>query len=161
MSVLDETDPLEIEEYLRLIRGQVPDVDDEGNLVNGRPPLGETTAAFAVNWTPRKLKALKREPEFVALVHEARTQLIESVETLMFRAAFMGRQKAMELILFCQAADRGWRPPTQRHVHEGTGQVEHSVVISVTQAAREMLANADIRALQEANVIDGEVVEGD
>ena len=106
---METADPLEVEQFLELLRVN-SDIDVDGAEFL-RAPMGEMTAALAVGWTPRKLKALKKDPEFVQLINEARTLLIESVESMEIRNALRGNQRAIELFLFCHAADRGWRPP--------------------------------------------------
>jgi hypothetical protein len=157
---METADPLEVEQFLELLRVG-SGYDEEGRDVY-QAPMGEMTAALAVGWTPRKLKALKKDPEFVQLVNEARTLLVESVESVAIRNALRGNQRAIELFLFCHAADRGWRPPAHRHEVIQSGKVDISIVASVKEAVKAHLAaGGSIAELQEAPpVIDAEIVDG-
>ena len=156
---METADPLEVAEFLDLLRVST-DYDAEGQEFH-RAPMGEMTAALAVGWTPRKLKALKKDPEFVQLVNEARTLLVESVESVAIRNALRGNQRAIELFLFCHAQDRGWRPPAHRHEVVQSGKVDVSIVASVKEAVQAHLAaGGSIAELQEASpIIDAEIVD--
>jgi hypothetical protein len=117
---------------------------------------GELTAALAVGWTPRQLSRLKRDPDFCALVNEVNTRRIENVERKVWKLADRGVRWAAELTLFCHAADRGWRPPAQRHEVNHSGQVDHVLVASVKEAVRESLGTRSVAELQAAPYVDVE-----
>jgi hypothetical protein len=154
---METAPPLEIERFLDLIRVHT-EVNEDGE-TSIQPPMMEMTAAFAVGWTPRKLRALKKDPEFLQLIDEAKTLLIESVESMAYRNALRGNQRAIELVLFCHGQDRGWRPPAQRHEVLTEGKVEVSVIASVKEAVKATLATADIGELQRARIVDAEIVD--
>lgn len=158
---METADPLEVEEFLSLLR--ISSVtDDEGNQ-HWQTPMGEMTAAMAVGWTPRKLKALKRDPEFVQLMTEAKELVLEAVESVEIRNALRGNQRAIEMYLFCHGQHRGWKPPTQRHEHKSEGRIEVNVVASIKEAVKAHALNGDIPVaqLQLAPPIDAEIVEPD
>lgn len=138
------------ERFLEYIRG-------------GVQPLN---AAFAVDWTPSELKRRMRDSGFMQLVEVAKERRIETIEERVFQLAMRKNPSrwAVELALFCQASDRGWRPPAQRIDVSRTSKVEVSLVQSVTEAARQLMMTADPAALQPGgvlDVIDAEVVEDD
>jgi hypothetical protein len=145
ISVLDDIEPADVEKFLRMLQGH----------------QGELTAALAVGWTPRQLRVLKRDPEFSALVSDVNTQRIENIERKVFKLADKGVRWASELVLFCHAADRGWRPPAQRHEVSHSGQVDHVLVASVKEAVRESLSTRTVAELQAAPFIDAEESRAD
>lgn len=154
----ETADPMEVQQFLRYLQASV-DVDDDNNL-RVEAPMGELTAAFAVGWTARKLRMLKRDPEFLAMMDEAKELVLESVEQMAIRNALLGRQRAIEMVLFCKAAHRGWRPPAQRHEVNHSGTIDHSVVAAGMEIAKAMLEETSVRELQSA-VIDAEVIDDD
>jgi hypothetical protein len=60
----------------------------------------------------------------------------------------------METILFCHAAHRGWRPPASRVDISHTSKIEVSLVSAAVEAARQLIATADPRALQPGGALD-------
>ena len=156
---MELADPLEVERFLELIRVSTQYDDEGGEYL--QPPMGEMTAALAVGWTPRKLKALRKDPEFIQLINEAKTQLVESVESVAIRNALRGNQRAIELFLFCHAADRGWRPPAHRHEVVQSGRVDISIVASVKEAVQAHLASGTVAELQGPEPIDAEIIDDD
>ena len=150
---------MEVEQFLRNLQASV-DIDDDNNL-KVTAPMGELTAAYAVGWTARKLRMLKRDPEFLQMMEEAQTLALESVEQMAYRNALLGRQRAIEMILFCKGAQRGWRPPAQRHEVNHSGTIDHSVVAAGMEIAKAMLEQSSVRELQSADVIDADVIDDD
>jgi hypothetical protein len=113
---------------------------------------GHLNAAYAVGWSPAKLRRLMSDTEFVEALNTAETQLIESIEEKAVDLALHGNTRMIELILFCKARDRGWRPPTQRIEHVAEGKVDVNIVASVGQAVREQLKAGTLAELP--SVID-------
>ena len=144
-SALEEVAPATIDKFLRMLQGH----------------QGELTAALAVGWSPRQFRALKRDPDFCALIGDVDTQRIENVEKKVWKLADKGVRWAVELTLFCHAADRGWRPPTQRHEVSHSGQVDHVLVASVKEAVRESLSTRTVAELQAAPFVDVEESRAD
>jgi hypothetical protein len=153
----ETADPAEVEQFLRNLQASVDIVDGDLSVV---APMGELTAAYAVGWTARKLRMLKRDPEFLAMMEEAQALVLESVEQMAYRNALLGRQRAIEMILFCKGAHRGWRPPAQRHEVNHSGTIDHSVVAAGMEIAKAMLEESSVKELQSA-VIDAEVIDDD
>ena len=137
-TLLEDVEPAQVERFLRMLQGH----------------QGEMTAALAVGWTPRQLRALKRDPDFCALVADVNSRRIENIERKVWKLADKGVRWASELVLFCHAADRGWRPPAQRHEVTHSGQVDHVLVASVKEAVRESLSRTSVAELQNAPYID-------
>ena len=132
MSVVAEyADPDEVLEFMTAIQGGA----------------GHLTAAYAVNWTPAKLRKLMADPEFVAAINEAETMLIESIEEKAHKLALNGNTRMIEMVLFCKARDRGWQPPTQRVHHVTEGQVDINVVASVKEAIQASMKTGELAAL--------------
>lgn len=153
----ETADPAEVEQFLRNLQASVDIVDGDLQVV---APMGELTAAYAVGWTARKLRMLKRDPEFLAMMEEAKELVLESVEQMAYRNALLGRQRAIEMVLFCKGAHRGWRPPAQRHEVNHSGAIDHSVVAAGMEIAKAMLEHTPVKELQSA-VVDAEVIDDD
>lgn len=137
----EQADPADVLEFLSYIKGGA----------------GHMTAAYAVDWTPAKLRRLMADPEFVAAINEAETMLIESIEEKAAKLALNGNTRMIELILFCKARDRGWQPPTQRVHHVSEGQIDVNVVASVRDAIQGALrsgALAELPAVIDATCAD-------
>lgn len=127
---------------------------------------GELNAGIAVGWTPRQVRKYLKDDEFAALVREQKDRRIESIEKVVFDKALEGTRWAVEMALFCQAADRGWRPPTTKIDVTRTHKVEGQVVVSVVEGLRQAMASGgDLAALQPGGplgeIVDAEVVEPD
>lgn len=116
--------------------------------------VGELNAAITVGWTPAKLKKLKKDKDFEELIVESRLCLMESVEEKEYELALRGNQRAIEMVLFCKGADRGWHPPTQKVSIERKDTVRIELVQATVAAAKELLTqNGTVAALQ-AGVIE-------
>lgn len=134
-----------------------------------RGGTGHKNAAIAAGWTLRQLADLERMPQFQEAVAAANEQMLESVEEKAVHMALAGNVPMIQMILYCKAPDRGWRPPAQRvNVnHGGTVAVER--VSAVREAARAIIGEHGgtalaIGALGEGDddgIIDAEVVDGD
>jgi hypothetical protein len=123
-----------------------------------REGAGEINAAYSVNWTGAKLKRLMKDPDFIEMITEAKGRRIEQIEEVAYKMAMRGNVRCIELTLFCQAADRGWKPPAQRHEVNQTGRIDVDIVMSVQEAARQMLQQGTLGQLS-APIIDAEVVD--
>jgi hypothetical protein len=105
-----------------------------------------------------------KNPEFVELMDEARVMSIETIEERVYDLAERGNLAAATLVLYCQAAERGWRPPAQRVAVSSQSTVKVEIVEGNKRAVLEHLrSGGDIRALQPGGVLDeiaeAEVVE--
>lgn len=128
-----------------------------------RDGAGKLNAALAVGWTPRQLNALLRDREFRELYDLALEESIESLEEVAYKLAKAGNTECLKLYLFCKAADRGWRPPTQRVAVDKNVKHEITVVASTVEAAKALLSQAEPAALQPGSpldaIVDAEVVD--
>jgi hypothetical protein len=131
----------------------------------GRGPLN---AALAVGWSPRFLTDQMKVQDFVELYDEARLRLIESVEEQAYAAALRGNITAIQLVLYCQANDKGWRPPTQRLSVTQQSQVRVELVEATKAAAVELMRSHGVEALQiggplddldDEEIVDAELVD--
>lgn len=117
-----------------------PDTLEEflGMLTAGEGPL---TAGLACGLTPRKVREMEADPEISVLINVAREQKYERWERKLEELA-MERDHfpALQMLLFCQAPHRGWRPPQQRVAHDHQGPVEVEKVQAVTIAVVELIA---------------------
>lgn len=127
---------------------------------------GPSEIAWAMNWSPRKLKQFLDDPERAELLEFAREALNEGMERAVYVAGRKGNMTAARLWLFCQARHRGWADTRQVHV---TAQTRQEVLISVSAGVQQAL-NAGIAehgedavlALQSQWVdIDDEIAEGE
>jgi hypothetical protein len=133
---------------------------------------GPSEIAWALNWSPRKLKQFLADDERAELLEFAKEALNEGMERAVYIAGRRGNITAARLWLFCQARHRGWADTRQVHV---TAQSRAEVLVSVAQGVRETL-NAGIiehgedavLALQTAyvdiddpDIVDAEVVDAD
>lgn len=125
---------------------------------------GPLNAGIAVGWTPADTRRRMKDTEFVSLVSTAREQRTETIEQRVYELAQKSNPSrwAVEMALFCQASDRGWRPPTQRLDVNRNTKVEHTVVLSTVEAVRQLVAANDIAALQPGmGTLDDDIVEGE
>lgn len=127
--------------------------------------VGPKNAAVACGWTMRQLKELESMPQFQEAMGVAQDQRTESVEQKVFELAMAGNVPMIQLYLYCQASEKGWRPPAQRvsvH-HQGTIAVEK---VQATKAALlEIMREQGSAALAiggplDADIVDAEVVDG-
>ncbi len=139
MSAQVAAPPDEVLEFLELVRGG----------------SGEVNAAYSVNWSPAKLRKMMRDGDFAELVQESKLRLVESLEETVVKRAMAGNVRCLELYLFTQAAERGWRPPTQRVDvrKEITAKVEvvAAVKAGLLQALKE---EGGVEALQQGGRLD-------
>lgn len=133
-----------VQQYLELLRGG----------------CGQINACYAVGWTPDHLRRKMRDPEFRAMMDEARTRMIETIEETVIGMATRGNFAAAQFVLLCQAADRGWRPPQQRVAIEGSHTVKHELVAATKDVILAQLAKRDMKALQPSQIVDADVVDG-
>lgn len=110
--------------------------------------VGELNAALAVGWSPFQLQQRKKDDDFKELMRESRTRLLEDVEFMVYKLAKRGNMAAIQLVLYSQGADRGWRPPTQRVAVNQETKVTIEQVEAGKQAVTELLASKGVRALQ-------------
>jgi hypothetical protein len=113
-----------LREFLDLIR------DGEGHI----------TAGIAAGLSPRQVREMEADPEYGELIGVARTQRIEGYEKRLHDLAMDGNFPALQLELFCQASDRGWRPPQQRVAHEVNNHITIERVMSTKAAVLELIA---------------------
>jgi hypothetical protein len=108
-----------------------------GMLTDGE---GQITAGIACGFTPRQVYDMEADPEYGELIAVARTQRIEGYEKRLHDLAMEGNFPALQMELYCQGSDRGWRPPQQRVAHDHRGQVEVARVQSTTAAVVALIA---------------------
>lgn len=121
-----------------------------------RMGVGRLNAAVAVGWTPAQLREKMRDDGFAEMESVMLERRVESVEQRVWELATAPKPSrwAVELALFCQASERGWRPPAQRIDVSKTTKVEHNVVVTAVAAVKELMANADIAQLQPGGALD-------
>lgn len=113
---------------------------------------GQLTSAFAVGWTPNKLKKLLADESFRQMMMEAVTQQVETVEEKLFDLARRGNMRAVEMFLYNRSPDR-WSPPTQRVKVESTRRIQVEIVESAVEAARQLIREPGaIAALQQGAI---------
>lgn len=120
---------------------------------------GQLKSALSVGWSPHKLRTLMKNPEFIELMDEARVMSIETIEERVYDLADRGNLAAATLVLYCQAADRGWRPPAQRVAVSTQSTVKIELVEGAKAAVMEQLRAGDIKALQPGGALDIEDAE--
>jgi hypothetical protein len=121
---------------------------------------GEQLAAAAVGWSPLRLKQVLSQPEIQDAIKEVRRKDIETLERKAYRLAERGNTEMLKLWLFCQAGDRGWRPPTQRVETVRVGMADPTVIASVRQAISEALTRGELQpAACDDDIVDAEIVE--
>lgn len=113
---------------------------------------GVLTSAFAMGWTPHKLKKLMADPSFRDMMTEATTQQVETVEEKLYDLARRGNMRAIEMFLYNRSPDR-WSPPTQRVKVESTKKIQVEIVDSAVEAARQLIQMPGaIAALQQGAI---------
>lgn len=122
--------------------------------------VGPINAGYHVGWTPAKTRALLGDPEFAELVDIAEERLVEGIEQSLHAKALAGNMRAIEMVLYAKHADRGWRPPTQRHAHQVEGRVDAVIVESVKAANKALVSTTAIAELQ-GPIDDAEIVDDD
>lgn len=113
------------------------------DVLTGTGPLN---AAIAVGWSPAKLKRLMKDPEFAEMVDFTLERRLESVEKVLWELARGGHFKSIQMVLYNKRSEE-WRDV--RHIQvERHDQLDVGVVISVKQAALEVLRERGVAALQ-------------
>lgn len=127
---------------------------------------GPTEIAWALGWSPSKLKKFLADDERAELVTFVREAHHEGMERSVY---ICGRKlhnmTAARLWLFCQARHRGWADTRQVHV---TAQTRQEVLISVSQGVQQALeagvaqyGEDAVLALQQAYLQDDDVIEAE
>lgn len=115
-------------------------------LFEGHGPLN---AALAVGWSPAKLRKLQKDPEFLELIDVARERRLEGYEKVLHDLANGGHFRALQMVLFNERSEK-WKDV--RHINvEQHGTLDIGVVESVKLAARELLREQGVAALQPQN----------
>ena len=128
---------------------------------NGSGPIN---AGLSIGWTPEKTRKIMRDPDMVAAVADIREALTETLEERVIQLADRGNARMLELWLFCHAADRGWRPPTQRVQIGGGTTVRVEVVEAARQSALAIMEKHGVKALQPGGALDAgddDIVDAD
>jgi hypothetical protein len=123
--------------------------------------VGPKNAAVACGWTLRQLAELEANPQFQEAMAATLERRTESIEERVVKLALRDNVPMIQLYLYCQAADRGWRPPTQRVAvqHGGTVVVEK---IQATKAALlEIMRENGVKTLALGGPLDGDIVEAE
>lgn len=123
--------------------------------------VGVKSAAIACKWSLRQLKDLESMPQFQEALAVAREQKLEALEKKSYEMALQGNVPMMQMWLYCQGADRGWRPPAQRvhHQHQGTIGVEK---VQATKAALlQIMQEHGVEALAIGGPLDGTIVDAE
>lgn len=116
-------------------------------------------AAVEVGWSPAKFRRLMRDQEFAELMATAEEMLDETIEESLYQQAVKGNFRAQQMWLLNRKGNT-WRDV--RHISiERNETLEVGVVLSVKEAAAELLRTQGVGALQPGgglDVIDAEVV---
>lgn len=125
---------------------------------------GELNAAISVGWTPHRVRQLMQDPEFYQLYRFAVERKLEDAEFELQKLVAKGHFPAIQMVLYCLGADRGWRPPQQRVAVNHGGQVQVERVHAVRQAAAQIIAEQGVAALAAGGplgeIVDAEVIDG-
>lgn len=138
-------DMVNVERFLEYVRG-------------GSGPLN---AAIAVGWTPYQIRQRLKDDQFATLVEEVKERRTETIEQVVYEKAAEGTRWAVEMYLFCQAPERGWRPPATRIDVTKTQRVEGQLVVSVVEGARQLLEAHSVAALQPGGALDGPIEDAE
>lgn len=127
-----------------------------------RVGTGPFNAALAVGWSPAKIRRLMKDTEFLELMDHASELQLESIEKTLHQMAEKGHFKAIQMVLHNRRSGQ-WRDI--KHIQiEKNETLDVGVVVSVKQAAIDMLREQGVEALQpaqeiiEAKVLDERVV---
>jgi len=122
-----------------------------------RTGTGPLNAGIAVGWSPAKIKRLMRDESFAEMVDVARERMHESIEKTLYQLAEGGHIKAIQMVLYNERADK-WKDV--RHISvEQHSTLDIGVVESVKTAARELLKENGVAALQQQSAIETSAVE--
>jgi len=117
-----------------------------------RTGVGSLTAAVTVGWSPAQLRQFMRDEEFVALATQAQEHLYEDIEHTLFTMARNGNMKAIQMVLYNRRAGQ-WRDV--RHIQvDKRESLDVGIVVSVKQAAIELLQAQGVQALQPGGHLD-------
>lgn len=123
--------------------------------------VGMITAGLAVGWSPHKTRTMLLDEEVKALYAECRIVKTETIEQRVWELADRGNLRAAELYLYCQASERGWKPPAQRLQIGSTSIVKVEIVETARQAALAMIERGDFAALQPGGRLDEHIVDAE
>lgn len=131
-----------------------------------RQGTGNIEAALAVGWSPKRLRQLMADHDFLEVIQIAHERRIENIEKRLYEMADNKHFPAIQMILYSQAADRGWRPPQQRVAVKHTGVVALERVNAVREAALAIMAEQGVVALaaggdlgdDDDDIVDAEIL---
>lgn len=127
----DQTDELsQLEQWLDMIS-------------KGTPPLN---AGVELGWTPRQVRDLCKQAEVIDLITMAQNLADGTVVKAMYDQAVRGNMTAIQTWLFNRRPEE-WKD-IKRVVVSGDLKVETSTIIAAKEAAKELLAAANVVDLQ-------------
>jgi len=113
-------------------------------VAEGTPPLN---AGVELGWTPQKINKLIADPDVQEMLSYAHARADGSVVKAMHTQAMKGNMTAIQTWLFNRRPE-DWRD-IRKVVISGDVKVTPALITAAKQAARELLANADIKVLQQ------------
>jgi len=116
--------------------------------------IGLYNAGAEVGWSPRVVDDKMRDADVLEMVRDAQTMTIEDIEAAVIRRAKRGNVQAAAMVLYSQAADRGWRPPQTRVAISTVSKVQVEVVEAARQTVTALLESHDVKALQIGGALD-------
>ena len=120
-------------------------------IAKGVRPL---SAGLAVGWTPKRTREVLTEPGMAEIVRDAQEISIETLEEKVYKLAKKGNVSCLQLVLFCQASERGWRPATQRVAISSQSTVRVEVVEAAKAATLAAISKHGVKALQVGGALD-------
>lgn len=108
--------------------------------------IPEINAALQVRWSPKKLKQMLADPEFVELVNAARDTFDGLVETTLGQMAIRGNMRAVEMWLYNRQKGR-WTDVKKIEI-DHTVTHNYAIVGVAVEAAQALLAQHGAGALQ-------------
>lgn len=140
---------------------QLPPADEQLEFLEKvKQGVGMLTAAFALGWTPAKLKLMMADPEFKDCYQQALTMQIESAEEVLYRLVSRGNMRAIEMFLYNRSPDR-WAPPTQKVKISSEKKVEITVRDSAVEAAKALIAERGAISAIQQGAIEAHVRDSD
>ena len=124
-----------------------------------RVGTGPLNAGLAVGWSPAKVHRLMKDEEFVEMMDAAKERRLESIEKTLYVMAEKGHFKAIQMVLHNQRPNE-WRDI--KHIQiDKRETLDVGVVVSVKQAALDVLRDKGVAALQPApeEIIEAEVID--
>jgi hypothetical protein len=122
--------------------------------------IGRVNAGYECGWTPHQTRRRCSDKEFAVLVRDAEEMLAERFEHALYKRAMAGNVPALQMVLYSKHKERGWTPPAQKVLHEGSGKIDINIVASVKEAVRASLDPSSVAALQ-GPIEEGEILEDD